>query len=66
MPSSLSMRRFTDSFASMALTVKCLPTSRMNSIAPKLVSQSALLTSRAGLVAVLEVEESRELRANAR
>ena len=44
MPSSLSVRRFTDSLASMALTVKCLPTSRMNSIAPSFVSQSALLT----------------------
>ena len=50
MPSSLSVRRFTDSLASMAFTVKCFPTSRMNSMAPSLVSQSALLIRRAGFV----------------
>ena len=64
MPSSLSMRRFTDSFAIIALTVKCLPTSRMNSMAPSFVSHSALLTRRAGAARALEIEEARELRAN--
>ena len=64
MPSSLSTRRFTDSLASIALTVKCLPTSRMNSIAPSFVSHSALLTSRAGAARALEIEEARELRAD--
>ena len=36
--------------AIIALTEKCLPTSRMNSTAPSLVNQSALLTRRAGFV----------------
>ncbi len=65
MPSSLSMRRFTDSFASIALTVKCLPTSRMKSIALNAVSHSALLSSRAGLGARVEIEKARKLRADA-
>ena len=59
------MRRFTDSFASIAFTVKCLPTSRMKSIAPSFVSQSALLTSLAGLVVRVEIEKARHLLADA-
>ncbi len=45
--SSRSRRLLTESFATIWLTVKCLPTSRRNSVNVTVVSQVALLSNNA-------------------
>ena len=59
--SRLWSRSRTDSFCTIVLTEKCLPTSRRNSRKPSSVSQSALFTSRRGVgTRAIEVEQSLE------